>query len=311
MPHSGPEGPAPGPASTHLLRRDPMTMTAEPQLSFEFFPPKSEEQREGFLASRDRIAALRPAYLSVTFGAGGSTRARTRDTVLEIQAETGIDAAPHISCMSEDTDGIRELLEAYAAAGIGRLVVLRGDRPSGGGHGVFDHAVDLVRFVRANYGRQFHIEVACYPEMHPESKTPGTELDHFRAKVDAGADGAITQYFYNPDAYLRFVDDCRARGITIPITPGIMPITNYSGLARFSQMCGAEIPLWIAKRIAAWEQAGDLESLRAFGEDVVTRLCRQLLDAGAPGLHFYTLNRSRAVLSVCRNLGLADADPVG
>lgn len=280
-------------------------MPATPQISFEFFPPKSEQQRASYLAARNRIAALQPAYLSVTFGAGGSTRARTRDTVLEIQAECGIEAAPHISCMAEDSAGIRELLDAYAAAGIRRLVVLRGDRPSGGGHGVFDHAADLVRFIRTHYGRGFAIEVACYPELHPESRSIESELEHFRTKVDAGADGAITQYFYNPDAYLRFVDDCRARGIAIPITPGIMPITNYSGLARFSQKCGAEIPLWIAKRIAAWEQAGDLDSVRAFGTEVVTDLCRRLLEAGAPGLHFYTLNRARAVLSVCRNLGMA------
>jgi methylenetetrahydrofolate reductase (NADPH) len=287
-----------------------MSRISRTQLSFEFFPPKNDEQRVTYLAARDRLVALAPAYMSVTFGAGGSTRSRTRDTVLEIQAETGIAAAPHISCMSEDTAGIRELLDAYLAAGIRHLVVLRGDRPSGGGHGVFDHAVDLVGYVRSHYDDRFHIEVACYPELHPESRSPESELRHFREKVDAGADGAITQYFYNADAYLRFVDDCRASGIEIPITPGIMPITNHSSLARFSSMCGAELPLWIAKRIAAWEQAGDFESLRRFGEDVVSRLCDQLLDAGAPGLHFYTLNRARAVLGLCRNLGFETAETV-
>jgi len=273
------------------------------QLSFEFFPPKNREQDESYRASRDRLVALGPGYMSVTFGAGGSTRSRTRDTALDIQAQTGIEAAPHISCMSEDTAGIQELLEAYLAAGIRRLVVLRGDRPSGGGHGVFDHAVDLVRFVRTHSGDRFHIEVACYPELHPESRSPESELRHFREKVEAGADGAITQYFYNVDAYLRFVDDCHASGIDIPITPGIMPITNHSGLARFSKLCGADLPLWIGKRTAAWEQTGDFDSLRSFGEEVVTRLCQQLLEAGAPGLHFYTLNRSRAVLGLCRKLG--------
>lgn len=284
-----------------------MSKISQAQLSFEFFPPKNDEQRISYAAARDRLAALAPGYMSVTFGAGGSTRTRTRDAVLEIQAETGVAAAPHISCMAEDTDGIRELLDVYLDAGIQRLVVLRGDKPSGGGHGVFDHAVDLVRFVRSHYGDRFHIEVACYPELHPESRSVESELRHFREKVDAGADGAITQYFYNVDAYSRFVDDCRVHGIDIPITPGIMPITSHSGLARFSSMCGAELPLWIAKRIAFWEQVGDQESLRSFGDDVVTRLCQQLIAAGAPGLHFYTLNRARAVLSLCCNLGFQPA----
>ncbi|NEZ02905.1 methylenetetrahydrofolate reductase [NAD(P)H] [Wenzhouxiangella sp. XN201] len=275
-----------------------------PQLSFEFFPPKNEKQQETFERTRDRLAALKPAYMSVTFGAGGSTRDRTRDTVLGIREATGVEAAPHISCMSEDIDSIRDLLDRYRDAGIGRLVVLRGDRPSGGGTGVFDHAVDLVRFIREHYGDRFHIEVACYPEHHPESPTPRADLEHFRAKVEAGANGAITQYFFNPESYFRFVDEVRAEGVEIPVVPGIMPITNYSGLARFSRMCGAEIPLWIAKRISAWEEDGDLDSLREFGEDVVSDLCRRLLEGGAPGLHFYTLNRSRACLALCRNLGL-------
>jgi len=274
------------------------------QLSFEFFPPKNDDQAETFRKTRDRLAALKPEYMSVTFGAGGSTRSRTRETVLNIQRETGIPAAPHISCMSEDTDGIRELLDAYLEAGVDRLVVLRGDRPSGGGSGVFDHAVDLVRFVREHYARRFHIEVACYPEHHPESKTPQADLEHFRQKVDAGADGAITQYFFNFDCYARFVDDCNRLGIDVPITPGIMPITNYSNLHRFSKMCGADMPKWIFKRVRAWEEAGDMKSLRQFGEEVVTDLCRRLIEAGAPGIHFYTLNRANATLALCRNLGL-------
>ncbi|MDT8409652.1 MAG: methylenetetrahydrofolate reductase [NAD(P)H] [Wenzhouxiangellaceae bacterium] len=279
--------------------------TANPQISFEFFPPKNDEQVEIFKRTRDRLAALNPAYMSVTFGAGGSTRARTLKTVLNIQRETGIPAAPHISCMSEDIEGIRELLDTYLEAGVDRLVVLRGDRPSGGGSGVFDYAVDLVRFVREHYGRRFHIEVACYPEYHPEAKTPEMDLMRFKDKVDAGADGAITQYFFNFDCYQRFMEDCARLNIDVPVTPGIMPITNYSSLLRFSKMCGADMPKWIFKRIQALENAEDFRSLRAFGEDVVGSLCRQLLDAGAPGIHFYTLNRAQPTLRLCRGLGLA------
>jgi len=183
---------------------------------------------------------------------------------------------------------------------------LRGDRPSGGGSGALDYAVDLVRFIREHYGDTFFLEVACYPEHHPESKSPGSDLDYFKAKVDAGANSAITQYFFNSDSYFRFVDDARSRGIEIPIVPGIMPITNYSNLARFSKMCGAEIPLWVKKRIQAWEQEGDEASLMAFGEEVVTNLCQKLLDGGAPGIHFYTLNRSKPTLALCSNLGLGE-----
>jgi methylenetetrahydrofolate reductase (NADPH) len=278
-----------------------------PQLSFEFFPPKNDKQQETFERSRDRLAALGPEYMSVTFGAGGSTRTRTFETVRSIAEATGVPAAPHISCMSEDIDSIRDLLDDYRDNGIERLVVLRGDRPSGGGTGVFDYAVDLVRFIREHYGDRFHIEVACYPEHHPESKSPTADIEHFRAKVDAGADGAITQYFFSAESYFRFVEDARSAGVDVPIVPGIMPITNYSGLARFSRMCGAEIPLWIAKRIEAWEDAGDKASLRDFGEEVVTRLCSQLIKGGAPGIHFYTLNQSKASLALCRNLGLGKA----
>jgi len=281
---------------------------SNPQLSFEFFPPKNDKQQETFERSRDRLAELGPEYMSVTFGAGGSTRTRTFETVRNIAEKTGVPAAPHISCMSEDIDSIRDLLDDYRDNGIDRLVVLRGDRPSGGGSGVFDHAIDLVRFIREHYGDRFHIEVAGYPEHHPESKNPAADIAHFRDKVDAGADGAITQYFFGAESYFRFVEDARAAGVTVPIVPGIMPITNYSGLARFSRMCGAEIPLWIAKRIEAWEEAGDRESLRDFGEEVVTRLCQQLLEGGAPGIHFYTLNQSRASIALCRNLGLGQVD---
>jgi len=278
----------------------------EPQLSFEFFPPKNEQQQQTFERSRDRLAALVPSYMSVTFGAGGSTRARTFETVRSIAEATGVATAPHISCMSEDIESIRGLLDDYRDNGIERLVVLRGDRPSGGGSGVFDHAVDLVRFIREHYGDRFHIEVACYPEHHPESASPKTDIEHFRDKVNAGADGAITQYFFSAESYFRFAEDARAAGVNVPIVPGIMPITNYSGLARFSSMCGAEIPLWIAKRIKSWEDEGDTDSLRAFGEEVVTHLCQQLLEGGAPGIHFYTLNRWKAPVALCRNLGLAE-----
>ena len=285
-----------------------MPESKSPQLSFEFFPPKNDEQVESFRLARDRLAALKPEYMSVTFGAGGSTRSRTRETVLNIERETGVPAAPHISCMSEDTDSIRSLLNDYRDAGIKRLVVLRGDRPSGGGSGVFDYAVNLVNFIREHYGDHFLLEVACYPEHHPESKSPAEDMVHFKAKVDAGAHSAITQYFFSAESYFRFVDEARALGIDIPIVPGIMPITNYTRLARFSKMCGAEIPLWIKKRIEAFEKEGDSESLMAFGEEVVTDLCQRLLDSGAPGIHFYTLNRSKASLALCRNLGLGHQD---
>lgn len=280
------------------------TTVNDPQLSFEFFPPKNDEQVETFKRTRDRLAELKPEYMSVTFGAGGSTRTRTRETVFNIQRETGISAAPHISCMSEDIESINELLDSYREFGIDRLVVLRGDRPSGGGSGLFDYATDLVRHVREHYGDQFHIEVGCYPEYHPEARTPEDDLKHFRQKVEAGADSAITQYFFNADAYERFLEDCQRLGLSIPVVPGIMPITNYSRLARFSKMCGADMPKWIFKRVRAWEEAEDHASIREFGEEVVTDLCRKLLDLGAPGIHFYTLNRANASLNLCRNLGL-------
>ena len=279
------------------------------QLSFEFFPPKNDDQVEAFERTRDRLAALKPEYMSVTFGAGGSTRARTRETVLNIQRETGLEAAPHISCMSEDIDSINALLETYRDNDIRRLVVLRGDKPSGGGTGVFDYAADLVGHIRRHYGDAFRIEVGCYPEFHPEARNAMADLDHFRQKVDAGADSAITQYFFNADAYERFLEECARLKIEIPIVPGIMPITNYSRLARFSKMCGADMPMWIFKRVKAWEDAEDFASIRQFGEEVVTDLCRKLLRLGAPGIHFYTLNRAQATLKLCRNLGLDGSDP--
>ena len=287
-----------------------MSKWKDRQLSFEFFPPKNDDMVETFAKARDRLAKLSPEYMSVTFGAGGSTRSRTRRTVENILRETDIDAAPHISCMSEDTDSIRELLDVYREAGVKRLVVLRGDRPSGGGSGVFDYAVELVRFIKEHYGDTFIMEVAAYPEHHPESKTPEADLRHFKDKVDAGAHSAITQYFFNYEAYAQFMEECARLNIDIPVIPGIMPITNYSRLQRFSSMCGADIPMWIGKRIKAWEEAEDMASIRAFGEDVITRLCEQLLEAGAPGIHFYTLNRAGPSVALCRNLGLGQVEPV-
>lgn len=275
-----------------------------PQVSFEFFPPKNEQQTASFEQARDRLSELNPEYMSVTFGAGGSTRERTRETVLAIQRETTVQAAPHISCMSESIGSINDLLDAYREHDIRRLVVLRGDKPSGGGSGVFDYAADLVRHIRKHYGDQFKIDVGCYPEYHPEARTAEADLQHFKQKVDAGADCAITQYFFNADAYEKFLEDCARLDVRIPIVPGIMPITNYSRLARFSKMCGADMPMWIFKRVRDWENKEDFESIRKFGEDVVTGLCRQLLELGAPALHFYTLNRSQASLRICGNLNL-------
>lgn len=277
--------------------------TYPPSFSFEFFPPKSADGVAKLRTTRDRLAPLRPSYFSVTFGAGGSTQARTFETVVEIQRDTGVDAAPHLSCIGSARDTIRELLADYRAHGIKRIVALRGDMPSGMvDPGEFHYANELVEFIRAETGRHFHIEVAAYPEMHPKSLNATADLMNFRRKVQAGADGALTQYFYNVDAYLRFVDACEKVNLTLPIIPGIMPITNYTQLARFSDMCGAEIPRWLRKRLEAY--GDDLDSLRAFGLDVTTALCRRLLDEGAPGLHFYTMNQAGPTLAIWKNLDL-------
>ena len=276
-------------------------------VSFEFFPPHEPAHQARVVGTALELAAASPEYVSVTFGAGGSTRQRTRDTVLALLSETPLRAAPHISCMAEDQAGILDLLNSYQTHGVDRLVVLRGDRPSGGGRGVFSHAIDLVRFIRQHFGDAFHIEVAGYPEHHPESDSPAKDLRYFKEKVDAGADGVITQYFFNADSYFRFVDDARAIGVTAPIVPGVMPITNYSKLARFSATCGAEIPLWMAKRLSAWEAEGDQASLKAFGHDVVAALCQRLVAGGAPALHFYTLNQAKPSLALCKSLGLITA----
>lgn len=275
------------------------------KLSFEFFPPANEAQATRFESARSRLLALNPEYVSVTFGAGGSTRSRTRQTVFDCQAASPIPVAPHLSCMAESIEDIESLLIEYQNAGIDRLVVLRGDRPSGGIAGVFRYAAELVAFIREHHGDHFQIEVAAYPEHHPESSSPQKDLEHFAEKVRAGADGAITQYFFTAESYFRFVDDAARLGVTVPITPGIMPITSYAGLARFSALCGAEIPQWIAKRLAAWDQANDQASLLAFGEEVVSGLCQRLIEGGAPGIHLYTLNRASASLAICRNLGFS------
>ena len=274
----------------------------EQTFSFEFFPPKTPEGADKLRKVREELAKLKPLYFSVTFGAGGSTQQGTFDTVVEIQ-QSGSDAAPHLSCVGSTKDNIRALLNKYKENDIKRIVALRGDMPSGMQEaGEFRHANELVEFIRAESGDHFHIEVAAYPEFHPQARDAETDLLNFKRKVEAGADSALTQYFYNIDAYIRFVEDCEEMGVSLPIVPGIMPITNYKQLARFSDMCGAEIPRWIRKRLEGF--GDDIESLRAFGLDVTTELCNELLEVGAPGLHFYTMNQTGPTLAIWRQLGL-------
>ena len=270
--------------------------------SFEFFPPKTPEGMEKLRATRSQLAQLKPKFFSVTFGAGGSTRERTLETVLEIQA-AGSAAAPHLSCIGSTQESIQETLETYKAQGIRHIVALRGDLPSGmADPGAFRYANELVAFIRQQTGDWFQIEVAAYPEIHPQAKNAQDDLANFKRKVDAGANAGITQYFYNADAYFRFVDDCREMNVTLPIVPGIMPITNCAQLLRFSDACGAEIPRWVRKRLEAY--GDDLDSIRAFGLDVVTDLCDRLLEGGAPGLHFYTLNQAGPSSTIWQRLGL-------
>lgn len=277
-------------------------MTAS-ALSFELFPPKTEDQRELLSKSVAQLRRYAPEYFSVTFGAGGSTLDYTVSTVRELREVQGLDAAPHLSCMGGTRAEIRQLLQTYAAMGCRRIVALRGDLPSGmATPGEFAHAVDLVRFIRAEFGEAFRLEVAAYPEFHPQAANADDDLRHFVEKCRAGADAAITQYFYNADAYFRFVDAVRARGVALPIVPGIMPIANFSQLRRFSAMCGAEIPRWLDRRLSA--MGDDADAIRAYGADVVADLCRRLLDGGAPGLHVYTLNRSRATIAILDRLGI-------
>ncbi len=270
-------------------------------ISLEFFPPKTDEQREQLERSLPKLKALAPEYVSVTFGAGGSTLDYTVDTVAHLRNGHALDAAPHISCMGGRADEIRALLDRYVAMGCKRIVALRGDMPSGmAALGEFRYASDLVAFIRRETGSHFHIEVGCYPEMHPQAESLASDLEHLKLKLDAGADGAITQYFFNTDAYFRFIDDARRAGITAPIVPGIMPISNFSQLKRFSDGCGAEIPRWIEKRMLAF--GDDVDSVRALGADVVAELCRRLADGGATSFHFYTLNRAKATLAVLERL---------
>ena len=271
--------------------------------SFEFFPPKTAEGRAKLHATAAELAKLSPAYVSVTFGAGGSAQDGTLDTARDLRA-LGLEVAPHLSCVGSSRDALRTILAAYKDCGVRRLVALRGDLPSGWGEiGELRYASELVEFVREQTGDWFHIEVAAYPEVHPQARSPREDLTNFVRKVRAGANGAITQYFYNADAYFRFVDAARAAGIDVPIVPGIMPITNHAQLVRFSEGCGAEIPRWLRLNLAAF--GDDLASLRAFGLDVVTALCERLLAGGAPGLHFYTLNNAAAAAALWRRLQLA------
>jgi methylenetetrahydrofolate reductase (NADPH) len=282
-----------------LATRPDTVMTA---ISFEFYPPKNDEQRAQLDRTAAKLKAHAPEYVSCTFGAGGSTLSYTSETVRHLKHEHGFDAAPHVSCMGGTREEIRELLRLYKALGCKRIVALRGDLPSGmGHHGDFRYASDLIAFIRTEYGDHFHIEVGAYPETHPQAEDALADLRHFKTKIDAGADGAITQYFYNPDAYFHFVDDVRKLGVTVPVVPGIMPISNFSQLKRFSDACGAEIPRWIGKRMHAY--GDDAESIREFGADMVASMCRRLIDGGAPSLHFYTLNMAKPTQSVLARFG--------
>ena len=277
-----------------------MSLAPDFPISLEFFPTKTPEGAAKLRVARQELYVLKPEFCSVTFGAGGSTQDGTLQAVTEIMAE-GCPAAPHLSCIGQSADSIRERLTAYRAAGIERIVALRGDLPSGYGQGgEFRYASDLVAFIRAETGDHFHIEVAAYPETHPQAKSPLSDLDAFAAKVNAGADSGITQYFFNSDAYFRYVDDLLKVGVAVPVVPGIMPIISSTQLMRFSDACGAEIPRWIRMRLQAF--GDDTASIKSFGLDVVTDLCDQLRHAGVPGIHFYTMNQSAAVLEICKRL---------
>ena len=273
----------------------------QPSFSVEFFPPKTPEGADKLRAARKQLAEIKPEYFSVTFGAAGSTQAGTRDTVLEIHNE-GHRAAPHLSCIGRTRADLREIINEYKAQGIRQLVALRGDLPSGfgGAFGELHYASELIEFIRAETGDWFHIEAAAYPEMHPQAKSPQDDLQNFVRKVKAGANSAITQYFYNADAYFRFVDDAQKLGADVPVIPGIMPINNYSQLVRFSDMCGAEVPRWIKLKLASF--GDDSASIRAFGLDVVSQMCERLLAGGAPGLHFYSLNQAGPTLAIWQRL---------
>lgn len=274
----------------------------EKQFSCEFFPPKTEQGMEKLYATAETLSKqIDPKFFSVTFGAGGSTRETTFTAVTCLMKHTGREVAPHLSCIGSSKQQLKDILDDYQQQGVKRIVALRGDLPSGTvSHGDFNHANQLVSFIRDNYQDQFKIEVAAYPETHPQAASANKDLQHFQQKVNAGADAAITQYFYNIDSYFYFVDDCEKAGLDLPIVPGIMPIINYSNLARFSEMCGAEIPQWLRRKLESY--ADDAESIKDFGAEFVTSMCQRLLDMGAPGLHFYTMNQSEASLRIWNNL---------
>ncbi|KRW61579.1 methylenetetrahydrofolate reductase [NAD(P)H] [Pseudomonas sp. TTU2014-080ASC] len=279
-------------------------MSQERRYSFEFFPTKTEAGHEKLMTVARQLASYKPDFFSCTYGAGGSTRDRTLNTVLQLDGEVKVPTAPHLSCVGDSKAELRELLNQYKDAGIKRIVALRGDLPSGMGmaSGELRFANELVEFIRNETGDHFHIEVAAYPEMHPQARNFEDDIANFVRKAKAGADSAITQYFFNADSYFYFVDRVRKLGVDLPIVPGIMPITNYSKLARFSDACGAELPRWIRKQLEAY--GDDIDSIQAFGEQVITRMCEQLLEGGAPGLHFYTLNQAEASLAIWNNLQL-------
>lgn len=273
-----------------------------PAFSFELFPPQTPQGIEKLKLTRRELAQFNPKFFSVTFGAGGSTRERTLDTVLEIQAEGHV-VAPHLSCIGSTQQNIREIVEKYYHAGIRHIVALRGDLPSGMAQaGEFRYASELVNYIRQEFGDAFHIEVAAYPEYHPQARSAQADFENFKRKIDMGANSAITQYFYNADAYFHFVDSCESAGLNIPIVPGIMPINKFSQLVRFSDTCGAEIPRWIRRRLEGY--GDDAASIQSFGLDVVTQLCERLLQAGAPGLHFYTLNSANLTSIIWQRLNL-------
>lgn len=275
-----------------------------PELSFEFFPPRTEKGFDNLVAVHADLAKFDPTFFSVTYGAGGSTQDGTFDAVKAI-LETGSAAAPHLTCVGASHDLIRTTVNSYLNLGVQRIVVLRGDLPSGMvERGDFKYAEDLVRFIRQEFGDQLHLEVAAYPDFHPESATPLTDIQYLKRKFDAGASSGITQYFYNADSYFAFIDEAQHMGVDAPIVPGIMPITNYATLVRFSDACGADLPRWIRARLEQYQH--DEASLKAFGLDVVTHLCHDLLDNGVPGLHFYSLNKTEPTTQICRNLGILE-----
>jgi len=278
------------------------------RFSFEFFPPKTDQGKEKLQNVRNQLAEVSPDFFSVTFGAGGSTRDRTIETVLNLHSQ-GISTAPHLSCVGGTRQEIGELLDLYREHGINRIVALRGDMPSGmGAAGELRYANELVEFIREHSGDTFNLEVAAYPEFHPQARNAEEDLKNFARKVQAGANSAITQYFFNADSYFYFIDRLEKMGVTIPVVPGIMPIVNFSNLVRFSDMCGAEIPRWIRKQLEAY--GDDRESIRKFGEEVVTEMCEKLLAAGAPGLHFYTLNQVEPSISIWKNLGISEREKI-